>query len=320
MNVKRRYRNSAEFGGAAEALVTFKNRLSEPSNSEKRRSLAECIQLDHATVASALADNGEDPMVLFRDLGPIAPVMMNGMFDPDAPRRILLNEHIAIRVPKDDPNSPWWRLVEAVCVHEMAHYLALKDPALVKPLGFGAGDDIGMAVERHCFPGLESAASLASVPAPSGPHDADGFFNITESMPRGIRNHNPGNIELGEPWEGLATAEEKMEFQKEEQRFCVFRAPKWGLRALARLLGNYQRIHDLTTIRGMVNRWAPPHENDTDSYVRAVSEGMGISPRTRFSFTSKDLAVSMMKAVIKHENGIQPYSDAQVEEGYALAS
>ena len=47
-------------------------------------------------------------------------------------------------------------------------------------------------------------------------------------LPRGIRNHNPGNIDKGADWEGLA------DDQSSDSRFCVFKDPVWGIRAMAR--------------------------------------------------------------------------------------
>jgi len=40
------------------------------------------------------------------------------------------------------------------------------------------------------------------------------------AIPRGIRNHNPGNIEKGDPWQGLAAD------QSGDPRFAVFAAPE----------------------------------------------------------------------------------------------
>lgn len=98
--------------------------------------------------------------------------------------------------------------------------------------------------------------------------------------PRGIRNHNPGNIERGAPWQGLATPEEMTPAQRAETRFCVFRSPKWGIRAIARVLITYQDRHGIRTPRGMIARWAPAAENDTAAYVRAVAGRLGVAHDT----------------------------------------
>ena len=45
-----------------------------------------------------------------------------------------------------------------------------------------------------------------------------------KSLPRGIRNHNPGNIKLGTAWDGLSD-------EQNDDVFCQFKEPVWGLRA-----------------------------------------------------------------------------------------
>ena len=50
--------------------------------------------------------------------------------------------------------------------------------------------------------------------------------------PRGIRNNNPGNLDKGAPWQGLVN-------NSSEPRFCTFKDPVWGIRALAVTLITY---------------------------------------------------------------------------------
>ena len=40
----------------------------------------------------------------------------------------------------------------------------------------------------------------------------------------------------------------------------------------------YQRQHGLDTVKGILNRWAPPSENDTGAYVQTVSRALGLRP------------------------------------------
>ena len=68
--------------------------------------------------------------------------------------------------------------------------------------------------------------------------------------PRGIRNNNPLNIELGDQWQGLAASQT-------DGRFAQFQAPEYGFRAAAKVLNTYQNKHGLTTPRQMISRWAP---------------------------------------------------------------
>ena len=89
--------------------------------------------------------------------------------------------------------------------------------------------------------------------------------------PRGIRNHNPLNIRRSaDKWQGLKA-------QQEDREFFQFSEMKWGWRAAFRLLCHtYYKKYGLKTIRAIINRWAPPKENDTQYYIRSVAERTGI--------------------------------------------
>ena len=100
---------------------------------------------------------------------------------------------------------------------------------------------------------------------------------VTRAMARGLRNHNPGNIERqpGVRWQGMA------EDQRGDARFVVFAEPKWGIRAICRTLITYQDARfardgsRIDSVREIVERWAPPGENDTKAYVAAVAKAAG---------------------------------------------
>ena len=44
------------------------------------------------------------------------------------------------------------------------------------------------------------------------------------------------------------------------------------------LCRTYYGKYGLKTIRGIVSRWAPPKENNTEAYIRHVSDYTGIGP------------------------------------------
>lgn len=128
--------------------------------------------------------------------------------------------------------------------------------------------------------------------------------------PRGIRNNNPGNIRRGEPWQGLAP-------EQTDPDFCVFESPEYGIRAMARVLINYRKKHGIHTLQGIVTRWAPPEENDTAAYVRHVAEACGVHPLAIVKV--EDLLPELVPAIIRHENGVQPYDRETLARGIALA-
>jgi hypothetical protein len=123
-------------------------------------------------------------------------------------------------------------------------------------------------------------------------------------LPRGIRNNNPGNIRWipneRARWRGMIG---------QEGNYGIFDTPANGIRAIGGELRASIRKGQ-TTVREIINEWAPPFENNTDAYVRAVARALGVQPDQSFNVASRipDLAI----AIIRHENGQQPYNPADV--------
>lgn len=137
-------------------------------------------------------------------------------------------------------------------------------------------------------------------------------IKAVKTATRGIRNNNPGNIERGATkWQGMSAD------QSGDSRFAVFTSPEYGIRALARILGTYATAHGLNTVAGIVNRWAPPGENDTGAYARAVAAALRVSPTEKIDVKSR--LPELVTAIIKHENGYNPYSQSQITAGVNAA-
>lgn len=154
---------------------------------------------------------------------------------------------------------------------------------------------------------------------------------MTKQQPRGIRNNNPGNLEWGDPWQGLVPPSQRI-----DSRFCQFQSAAYGVRALARTLITYydkRRARDgskIDTVREIIERWAPAFENNVDAYAAQVGKAL-------CSDCEKpgDIVVDMhdygqlrivVGAIIRHENGAGPlktpntwYDAATIDEGLRLA-
>jgi len=130
---------------------------------------------------------------------------------------------------------------------------------------------------------------------------------------RGIRNNNPGNIErTGTRWQGMSAD------QSGDDRFIVFTAPQWGIRAMARILKNYQ-LTGVDTIRKMISRYAPSHENPTNAYVANVAAAANLDPDRQLSADALQAYLPLIiKGMIRQELGVQPYDDATIAAGIAL--
>ena len=118
-------------------------------------------------------------------------------------------------------------------------------------------------------------------------------------VPRGVRNNNPGNLRRGAKWQGLSSHQADVDF-------CVFDEPKWGIRALMKVLQSYSHLYHLDTVREIISRWAPPNENDTLSYIKSVALWVKVNPDSPLDLNDKNTLIRLAQAITKHENGQPP--------------
>ena len=106
--------------------------------------------------------------------------------------------------------------------------------------------------------------------------------------PRGIRNNNPLNIRRSvDKWQGQinpsgngnVNGNGNNSSPKGDAEFVQFYTMEYGWRAAFVILcRTYYGKYGLKTIRDIVSRWAPAKENNTEAYIRHVSDYTGISP------------------------------------------
>lgn len=123
-------------------------------------------------------------------------------------------------------------------------------------------------------------------------------------LPRGLRNNNPGNIDYNPriKWQGQVGIETDLP-SGIKPRFAKFSSMEYGVRAIVKLLQTYNKKHGLYTIEGIVNRYAPAHENKTDKYVENVSKWSGIAATARVDLSKKEDALKLIPAIIRQECG-----------------
>lgn len=130
-------------------------------------------------------------------------------------------------------------------------------------------------------------------------------------IPRGIANNNPGNIRKTDiNWQG--------EVVGTDSAFETFATPEYGIRAMMKCLQNYERKYGPQTIETLIDRWAPPVENDTGSYVRHVAQQCGVSKDAIFSTKNKAEMIQLTKAITLHENGQNPYADSVFAQAWEM--
>lgn len=142
--------------------------------------------------------------------------------------------------------------------------------------------------------------------------------DLTQS--RGYRNRNPGNIDYNSAnkWQGQVGIEPAPVGGR--ARFAVFQTHEYGIRTLAALLAVYQDRHHLNTVRGIINRWAPPSDNNnTSAYVANVARKVGVEPDAVVDVHTYEHLRPMVQAIIEQELGGNPYTGTTIDDALRLA-
>ena len=143
---------------------------------------------------------------------------------------------------------------------------------------------------------------------------------------RGIRNRNPGNLDFNpaafvrDPWVGELGLE-----QHPNPRFTTFDTARHGIRALCKILLTYHRHRraadgsQIDTVQEIVDRWAPPIENDTDAYAAQVRDALDVERDQVINPEDPTTLMRLAAAIIRHENGTQPYGEDTLRAGAVMA-
>ena len=135
--------------------------------------------------------------------------------------------------------------------------------------------------------------------------------------PRGIRNNNPGNIVAGDKWLGRIGTDGK---------YVKFKSSVYGIRAIGKVINTYEKRYKINTVKGIITRWAPPSENNTQRYIKFVCSETGLKPTEKLNiFDAKGklkkerTLKSLISAIVKMENGTTySYSDKTYAQAFNL--
>lgn len=130
-------------------------------------------------------------------------------------------------------------------------------------------------------------------------------------MSRGLRNCNPGNIRLSPVrYQGEITP-------SGDPAFKQFKSILWGYRAMFVLLHTYRIKHGLNTLSAMIRRYAPPVENHTEGYLKAVCNWSGVAPEGILNTLDGTAMIPIVAAMSRVENGT-PAIEGDVLAGWKL--
>lgn len=138
---------------------------------------------------------------------------------------------------------------------------------------------------------------------------------IKKVMTRAYINNNPGNIVKTYDSKGYQTFWSG-EIPGKDTRFKTFKSMAYGYRALIINLQSYIKS-GTNTIESIINKWAPPVENNTEGYKQRVANETGISRTTPIPSTDYKILASIAAAISQVESGI-PANHDDIQAGVKI--
>ena len=121
-------------------------------------------------------------------------------------------------------------------------------------------------------------------------------------LPRGYRNNNPLNIRIStNAWKGKVSPNTDGAFEQ-------FMDMAYGYRAALATMRTYIKKYGCDTVEKIINRWAPPTENNTLGYIKRVCDTAQLTPDTVVKRDDKDTLTKMAYAMSLVENGNTEYT------------
>lgn len=115
------------------------------------------------------------------------------------------------------------------------------------------------------------------------------------SQSRAQRNNNPLNLRYARQY-GARNAE----------GFAAFPSVKGGIQTGAHQLQLYYKRDRLNTIEQIISKFAPPNENDTESYIRFVSKKTGFGRRQSLDLDDRQTLSKLVYAMALMEDSKTP--------------
>lgn len=147
---------------------------------------------------------------------------------------------------------------------------------------------------------------LSTIPKISGNDKVPYNDGHNASNTLGFRNHNPGNLRDASNTTG------------KNGGFSTFASDHDGLAAMARQLMLYGDRGN-NTPSGILHTYAPSSENNTRAYIDDVTSRTGFGAGQRLDLHNPEVLKTLMAAMIRHEQGSQPYTEEQLKNAIRMA-
>lgn len=184
----------------------------------------------------------------------------------------------------------------------------LRNPLTMQPMAFNPNiptggtpvfDASGNVVGVNSIPGAADVTSNMAAAKTAGEGSALPYAGVdvqgnplpitnrtaaaTGNLPAPLRNNNPGALMPG-------------------GQLAQYPDMQTGLQQMDSNLASYGK-QGVNTLAGVISKWAPPNENNTQAYIQDVSQRLGIKPDQRIDLTNPAVRQAISTGIMLHENG-----------------
>jgi hypothetical protein len=152
----------------------------------------------------------------------------------------------------------------------------------IRPIAGAADITSQMAAAKTAGEG--SALPYAGVDAQGNPLPVTNrTAAATGELPAPLRNNNPGAMMPG-------------------GKLAQYPDMQTGLQQMDANLASYGK-QGVNTLTGVISKWAPPNENNTQAYIQDVSQRLGINPTQPIDLSNPAVRQAISTGIMLHENG-----------------
>lgn len=132
--------------------------------------------------------------------------------------------------------------------------------------------------------------------------------SVAYAAPRGIENHNPGNlIKTTIPWKGKIECKDK--------QFECFNSNESGIRAMFKTLIKYKVSYHVDTVEGIVNRWTSGDGTRIQiNYINYVASSCNLNKNA--ALPNYGVLVCVINSMISFENGYNPLRSEVINHAF----
>jgi hypothetical protein len=146
------------------------------------------------------------------------------------------------------------------------------------------------------------------------------IYNSTKYVKGRVKNNNPLNLKVvyrydkkGRkfmiPWAG--------QIGVDSRGFAIFKDEIYGLRSWLKNAKDSCEMYGTDTLSKLITKCSPPHENDTNNYIKFVAQNLGISPDEKLDLTNKEQMVGLLALVTQKESSAI-YPRQTLEKAYSM--